>query len=161
MSEFKDRLGREWTLDVTMDSADQVEQDLNIDLLKWMEDANGADNRTVFKIVASLVADQIAARWPGAPGQDEAEAGAAALREFKKGFDGPALEAAGLALVEALLFFSLPQTVARASAPKVRAGMEDVFDKMAAAIDAQDCRSWVGPSPAPADSTPAPSPSGS
>ncbi len=149
MSKFVDKLGREWTLDVTMGSADQVEKDLGIDLLKWIEDASsGADNRTVFRIVGSLCAEQIAAA-----GLD--------LRGFMDGFDGATLEAAGDALVTALLFFSLPARVAGTVVPKLRTVKETLQDRMVAAIEAQDFRSLAGPSPASAASTPAPSPSGS
>ncbi len=143
MAKFKDKLDREWTLDVTMGSADQVERDLGIDLLKWIEDASaGADNRTVFRIVGSLCADQIAAA-----GLD--------LRGFMDGFDGATLEAAGDALVTALIFFSRPQRVAKAALPKILALKETFEDRMIQAIEAQDFRSLVGPSPASADSTPA------
>lgn len=143
MTKFEDKLGREWTLEITMASADQVEQDVKIDLLKWVADpAGAADNRTVFKIVGSLVADQIA-------GRD------LTLREFAAGFDGPALERAGEALMESLLFFSQPQRVARAMLPKMRQVATEIQDRMVAAIEAQDSSRSAGDSPACADSTPA------
>lgn len=143
MSKFEDKLGREWRLELDMASADQVEQDVGVDLLKWVADpAGAADNRTVFKIVGSLVADQIV-------GRD------LTLREFAAGFDGPALERAGEALMESLLFFSQPQRVARAMLPKMRREVETIYDRMVKAIEAQDSSSSAGPSPASADSTPA------
>lgn len=128
MSRFTDKLGREWALDVTMGGAQQVEQDTGIDLLKWMESPDGADNRTVFRIVGSLCAEQVADKGLSA-------------RQFADGFDGPALERAGQALTEALLFFSLPQKAAVAATGKLRTVYEAQIGKAVSLIESSDFRS--------------------
>lgn len=140
MAWFKDRLGRKWVIELTMALADAVEQTLGIDLLKWIDDPAGADNRTVYRIVGCLVAEQIEAQGLDA-------------RSFAAGFDGPALERAGAALVESLLFFCQPQKVARATLPKLLEAMEAANERAAAKIEAQDFRRSAGALPASAGST--------
>src|SRR5262245_2015217 len=131
MARFSDKLGREWVVDVDMGSAEQVKQDVGVDLLAWLEDARACnDNRTVFRIVGSLVADQIAEKGLDARG-------------FAKGFDGPALERAGAALGEALLFFTQPAKVARAALPRLREAVEVAQDRAAAAIVSAEVKALI------------------
>lgn len=144
MSKFRDRLGREWSLEITMGAAAQVEADTGIDLLKWADDPKSpADHRTIFRIIGSLLVEQIAA------------AGLSA-RQFADGFDGGAMEDALAALFEAILFFSQPRKVARAALPKMRQVREAIESETAARIEAQDFSTLAGLTPGSSASTPGP-----
>lgn len=172
---FRDRHGRDWTLDITVGTSRRIKSTLGINLLTLMNDNFRAMNEllndpeqlvNVLYLICKPRADTLTVATPGVPGgtrpfTDE---------DFGDALAGDSLWAATEAFQEAFLdFFPGP---AKASVRKMLAKSREVMGLVMAQadqeIDALDAPSQAkklieryGRSPGSSASTPTPSPSGS
>lgn len=149
MSTFKDCLGREWSLSLTVGKLKPLAaMGLNIGKLAEAGESLGTvlfgDPEKVLVPAAWILASV-----------DEAKC---SPESFADGFDGPTLEAAGEAILNAVIDFSPRSALAARIKGRVKAALQEMDGKILAAMDAAEASSGsVGNSPGSSASTPAPS----
>lgn len=167
MHAFIDNQGRRWTLEITVGSIKRVKALTGVDLYSLIDDGAKKLAELLAEVVGlvdvmyALCEEQCKAQTP--PVSDE---------DFGRGFSGDALEAAGEAFVEEVIFFT-PNRRARLALQSLTAKGKKVRDRLLTEVERQvekvdpDTISLdlilsglSGRSPASSPSTPDPSPSG-
>lgn len=140
MPTFTDCLGREWNLRVTLADLRPL-REMGIDCAKVMTamerlpDVLFGDAERLATAVYRLSGCKLT------------------TDEFAEGIDGPALESAGIALVEACVDFFPHSRIAQAMKGKVREALAEMGEQVASKISNASVGSWLesqaaGPTPA-------------
>jgi hypothetical protein len=123
MEKFRDKLKREWEVDIDAGMIDVINARLKIDLL---------DSDSVMKMVYGGRGELVSVMWNIC--EDQIEKLKLDPVGFAKGFNGPTIEAAIKALLDELINFSHSPKTAEKMKTYLRAGMVDTEEKMAEAV---------------------------
>ena len=140
-AKFKDRLGREWELCLTVADLKTL-REVGFDLSKATGSADGLVELLFGDPERLVAACCILAHTPDSVSGDD----------FAAGFDGPTLEAAGLAVVEAVVDFFPRSAVAKWMKERLTQGMAEFDAELIRKLSSVSAGSLPG-TPA---STPAP-----
>lgn len=151
MSKFADCLGREWSLNLTVGALADVRRSTDCDLGKALKDEGAlvellfSDPVRLVEVLWVLVRSQAeGATVLCGPDQGKPPADA---EGFARGFDGPTLERAAEALLDAVADFFPRSRVGRALRERMRQGLDRMDDAIIRQIQGQESNSSAGSSP--------------